>query len=99
VKTPAGKHLSDDAIESVKREILFGAGYKRPPESGRFKTGQSGNPKGRPKKVSLVDDSRSASRRAYIDLSLRLTSCLGRKILEVSGNLFGAATSNYLNAP
>ena len=24
-------------------------GYRRPPESGRFKTGKSGNPKGRPK--------------------------------------------------
>jgi Family of unknown function (DUF5681) len=26
-----------------------GAGYKRPPQSSRFKTGRSGNPKGRPK--------------------------------------------------
>jgi hypothetical protein len=27
-------------------------GYKQPPESGRFKKGQSGNPKGRPKRAS-----------------------------------------------
>lgn len=30
-------------------------GYKNPPESGQFKPGQSGNPKGRPKKSRNVD--------------------------------------------
>ena len=29
--------------------MAYEIGYKRPPASGRFKTGKSGNPKGRPK--------------------------------------------------
>jgi len=29
----------------------YSVGYKKPPESSRFKPGQSGNPKGRPKEV------------------------------------------------
>jgi hypothetical protein len=29
--------------------MAYEIGYRRPPESGRFKKGQSGNPKGRPK--------------------------------------------------
>ena len=30
-------------------EKNYGVGYGKPPESGQFKPGQSGNPKGRPK--------------------------------------------------
>ena len=29
--------------------MTYEIGYRRPPQSGRFKTGKSGNPKGRPK--------------------------------------------------
>jgi hypothetical protein len=41
--------------EEIKRRIIFGndVGYGRPPEQNRFKKGQSGNPKGRPKKTPL----------------------------------------------
>jgi hypothetical protein len=35
--------------EEIKRRVIFGAGYGRPPEHSQFKKGQSGNPKGRPK--------------------------------------------------
>lgn len=42
--------LSTDAVDDIKREVLFGGGYGRPPEHTRFKKGQSGNPKGRPKR-------------------------------------------------
>lgn len=31
-------------------------GYKKPPKEACFKPGQSGNPKGRPKKLPAIDD-------------------------------------------
>lgn len=45
--------LPDDVVEQVKKEILHGVGYKRPPVSGQFKKGTTGNPNGRPKKIDL----------------------------------------------
>ena len=58
----AKQGLPSDLIEEVKRTILFGVGYKRPPESGRFRKGQSGNPKGRPKNSDLgIGSSRSTN--------------------------------------
>ena len=47
--------LPRQAVESAKHEILRGVGYERPPVSTRFKKGQSGNPKGRPKKKICAD--------------------------------------------
>lgn len=41
--------LPEEAVEDAKSAILYGTGYKRPPQHTRFKKGQSGNPKGRPK--------------------------------------------------
>lgn len=40
--------------EEIKHRAIFGddVGYGKPPEQSRFKKGQSGNPKGRPKKAS-----------------------------------------------
>jgi hypothetical protein len=59
---PQGKEVfSDEVVAQVKHAILFGGGYKRPPESTRFKKGQSGNPAGRPKKPDFgLGNSRSA---------------------------------------
>lgn len=45
--------LSDEAIERVKRAVLFGETNDPPRNAGQFKKGQSGNPKGRPKKPDL----------------------------------------------
>ncbi len=39
-----------------------GVGYKRPPKTGQFKPGQSGNPRGRPKGASLKSDLASEMR-------------------------------------
>ncbi len=41
--------LPEEAVEAAKSAILHGTGYKRPPQYTRFKKGQSGNPKGRPR--------------------------------------------------
>lgn len=35
----------------MSEDEAFEVGYGKPPKSGRFKKGQSGNPKGRPKRV------------------------------------------------
>ncbi len=48
-KPKATKGLTKEAVEAAKSGILLGTGYKRPPQHSRFKKGQSGNPKGRPK--------------------------------------------------
>jgi hypothetical protein len=40
--------------EKIKRHVIFGddVGYGKTPQEGQFQKGQSGNPKGRPKKAS-----------------------------------------------
>ncbi|MBB5341444.1 DUF5681 domain-containing protein [Tunturiibacter gelidoferens] len=44
------KDLSDEmGTDDQQEEIDYGVGYKRPPVHSRFPTGQSGNPKGRPR--------------------------------------------------
>ena len=40
------KKLSDETAENVKRNILYGTGYGKPPKETQFKKGKSGNPKG-----------------------------------------------------
>ena len=47
-----GKVVTDDEPTSGDYEV----GYGRPPLRGRFKPGQSGNPRGRPKKTRSVPE-------------------------------------------
>ena len=42
---------NDNKYRKEIKEKLYEVGYKKPPVSGQFKKGQSGNPKGRKKKV------------------------------------------------
>jgi len=50
------KSKKSDKYEEAKKAIIFGTGYKKPPEHTRFQKGKSGNPKGRPRKKSASSD-------------------------------------------
>jgi len=45
--------VSDEHDDDSKRHAIWDVGYGRPPEHSRFQKGQSGNPKGRPRKVTV----------------------------------------------
>lgn len=49
--------LSRETVDEIKREILGlkPVGYKNPPRHTRFKKGQSGNPRGRPRKEPIAE--------------------------------------------
>lgn len=82
---PRGKQaLPQDAVEQAKSAILHGVGYKRPPESTRFKKGQSGNPKGRPKNHDLgIGSSRSANALALREAERLITVREGEEIRQI----------------
>jgi hypothetical protein len=59
--------------EKMKRQLLFGTGYANPPKESQFKKGQSGNPKGRPKKTSSdVSFSDQPTLSAILSTALRM---------------------------
>lgn len=47
----------------------YAVGYKKPPKSGRFKPGQSGNPRGRPKGVRALKDDIAAALNSRIKIT------------------------------
>lgn len=48
-----------------------GSGYGRPPKRTRFKPGQSGNPKGRPRKPRVEVTSNTDAHRIFLEEALR----------------------------
>ena len=71
---PEAPRLSKEAVEDAKRQILLGAGYKRPPQHTRFRKGQSGNPKGRPKRQDAGVGGSSRARDLFLSVNERPTS-------------------------
>lgn len=55
--------LTEDTVNQIKHDIIFGVGYSQPQRHSRFKKGQSGNPKGRPRK----DRSQSAASTSHTE--------------------------------
>ena len=43
-------------MDPKEKDKGYSVGYKKPPQHTQFKPGQSGNPKGRPKKVPTTSD-------------------------------------------
>jgi hypothetical protein len=68
--TPKRKELSPETVDRAKHEIIFGerVGHKHPPRATQFKKGQSGNPKGRPKKAT---DTSSLGETSITDIVLK----------------------------
>lgn len=52
-----------------KNDPKHQAGYKEPPRHTQFKKGQSGNPKGRPKKAKTVEEVLRKELAAYVTIS------------------------------
>src|SRR5690349_25164355 len=48
--SPSEKPLANAGGPVAKRKKAYRVGYKKPPQATRFKPGQSGNPRGRPKR-------------------------------------------------
>lgn len=82
---PQPDHSPTDVFEQAKRALIYGTGYKRPPEQNRFKKGQSGNPKGRPKSSAAASpDSLSANALALRESGRLIKVREGDEVRELS---------------
>ena len=66
--------LSERAPPTARTDPTGGVGYRRPPKEHQFKTGVSGNPKGRPRKPRVEPEKHKS------ELHDVMTAELGRKI-------------------
>jgi hypothetical protein len=55
-------------MDEKKHEEKYPVGYKQPPRHTQFKPGQSGNPKGRPKKPATLPDVLSKELRTRVPI-------------------------------
>ncbi len=95
---PEQAHLSDETAEDAKRSILFGVGYKRPPERTRFKKGQPGNPKGRPRTSDLgMGGGRSADALVLREAARPVTIREGGETRQISA-IEAVLRSQYVSA-
>lgn len=69
-----------DGGSGAAAERTYEVGYGKPPISGRWKPGQSGNPSGRPKNPSCFDDT------FMKELFKTVTANVGGKIVKASNH-------------
>jgi len=90
--------LSEESLRELRRNVVHDTGYKKPPKHTQFKKGQSGNPKGRPRKDDFGPGAdRSASRLLLqeADRSITLTDASGS---TESTGIQAVARKQYLTA-
>jgi hypothetical protein len=69
------------AMDEKGKEQKYSVGYKKPPQQTQFKPGQSGSPKGRPKKVSTINEVFGKELRSLV--SITTTNGRSRKISKL----------------
>jgi hypothetical protein len=77
--------LPDEVKEEIREMLTYGVGYKRPPKTTRFRKGQSGNPRGRPKREDLgIGGSRSLDALVLAEAERRVTIREGDETREIT---------------
>jgi len=93
-----GSTLSEESLQELRRDVVHDTGYKKPPKHTQFKKGQSGNPKGRPRKDDFgpgADRSASKLLLQEADRSITLTDASGS---TESTAIEAVARKQYLTA-
>ncbi len=78
-----------DQSDKPDRSGTYSVGYGKPPQSGRFKPGESGNPKGRPAKPKVVQPkhvfaSEPTARALQVEADRVISLMVGRKRMRMT---------------